>query len=94
MPVLTEEWVLGVRNEVPQGATQSKDPPRREAGSLLICNCDRFTELLQVGYCYTARTGWELQTGVQAALSLLLKGVWWRQEKGTQACKSHHKDIQ
>lgn len=55
-----EERVLGVGTEVPQGATQSKDPPRCEAGSLLICFCKRFTELLQVGYCYTARTGWEL----------------------------------
>lgn len=35
-----EKWALGVGNEVPQGATQSKDPPRCEAGSLLICGCD------------------------------------------------------
>lgn len=60
-------------NEVPQGATQSKDSPRCEAVSLLICVCDRFTELLQVGYCCTVRAGWELQTGVQVALDLLLK---------------------
>lgn len=58
------EWVV-VMNEVPQGATESKDPPRCEAVSLLICISDRFTELLQVGYSQTLHTGWELQTGVQ-----------------------------
>lgn len=39
--------------------------------SLLICTCDRFTGLFQVGDFYTVRPGWELWTGV---LALLLKG--------------------
>lgn len=39
--------------------------------SLLICTCDRFTGLFQVGDFYTVRPGWELWTGV---LAPLLKG--------------------
>lgn len=40
--------------------------------SLLICTCDRFTGLFQVGDFYSAHTGWELWPGV---LAQLLKGV-------------------
>lgn len=79
------EWVPGVINLVPQGATQSKDPPRCEARSLLICISDRFTELLQVGCSSTALAGWELQTGVPAAVSASVRR--WRWETGPQACK-------
>lgn len=36
--------------------------------SLLICICDRFTGLFQVGDFYNVHAGWELRTGVPALL--------------------------
>lgn len=36
--------------------------------SLLICICDRFTGLFQVGDFYNVQAGWELRTGVPALL--------------------------